>query len=222
MTNLFRSKNEQVTEFLREKIITCDIQPGAVLVIDALSKELGVSQIPIREGLRQLEADGLVVIEPYVGAHVTEINAHSIREVFDLLESMEVSSGRAACEIMTDSDIEELSQFIKQMAKQVDQPDVWCDQNRQLHLLICDMAKASLTRKLINKVLDHWDRLRHFYFQEVFIQRVHLAQAEHEAMLEAFNMRDPDILENSLRLHNRIALASYIDHMQQSGILPTA
>ena len=54
----FRSKNEIVYQQLRKSIIQGDFKPGTRLVIDQLALELGVSQIPIREAVRQLEADG--------------------------------------------------------------------------------------------------------------------------------------------------------------------
>ena len=98
---VFQSKNEQVYGLLKNKIVRGELKPGEAIVIDTLAKQLGVSQIPIREALRHLEAIGFIHIAPYVGARVTEIRAGSIYEVFALLEDMEVLSGRAACQTMT-------------------------------------------------------------------------------------------------------------------------
>ena len=89
MRPTFRSKNEVVYDLLRQSIIEGEYKPGKRLVIDELAVTLGVSQSPIREAMRQLEADGFVTIEPYVGATVTKINADFIFEVFGLLESLE-------------------------------------------------------------------------------------------------------------------------------------
>src|SRR5215475_11563901 len=94
----YRSKNELVYQRLRTAIIHGEYQPGSRLVIDQLAAELGVSQIPIREAVRQLEADGFVTIEPYTGTTVTDINANLIVEIFALLESFEVICSRSACQ----------------------------------------------------------------------------------------------------------------------------
>ncbi len=75
-TNIaFRSKKEAVYDTLRNAILQGDLKPGARLVIDKLAAELGVSQIPIREALQQLEGEGFVTIEPYVGVTVSDLQA---------------------------------------------------------------------------------------------------------------------------------------------------
>jgi DNA-binding GntR family transcriptional regulator len=104
----FRSKKEFVYDALRVAILEGDLEPGARLVIDDLAMELGVSQIPVREALQQLQADGFVTIEPYIGTKVTEIDAGLVREVFDLLEALEVISGRAACLRMSEDGLPEI------------------------------------------------------------------------------------------------------------------
>src|ERR1700751_6309758 len=91
-----RSKKELVIETLRNAILNREFTPGTRLVIEDLAKQLGVSPIPVREALQQLDADGYVAIEPYLGARVTSIEAESVVEVFSLREIMEAVSGRAA------------------------------------------------------------------------------------------------------------------------------
>ena len=63
-----RSKNELVYISLKTAIIQGELEPGSRLVIDELANKLGVSQIPVREALRQLEADGFVSIKPQITA----------------------------------------------------------------------------------------------------------------------------------------------------------
>src|SRR5439155_15056712 len=99
----FRSKNELVYDALKNAILQCELKPGSRLVIDELAAELGVSQIPVREALRQLEANGFVIFEPHVGVAVTEIKANVVSEIFNLLEAMETISGRVASQRMTEA-----------------------------------------------------------------------------------------------------------------------
>ncbi len=215
----FRSKNEIVYQLLRQALVNGDYKPGDRLVIDQLAVELGVSQIPIREAIRQLEADGFVTIEPYSGATVTDLNANFIYEVFALLENIEVICSRTACRCMTDTELENLAAFIHKMDASVDKPDQWSQENKELHLLVCDYARAALTKKMMLKVLDHWDRLRLHYLKDVFGHRIHVAQEEHKQMLEAFRARDPDAVERIVRQHNQNALARYIAHLQSAGYI---
>jgi DNA-binding GntR family transcriptional regulator len=67
---------------------------------------------------------------------------------------------------------------------------------------------------MMQKVLDHWDRLRLYYFQDVFAHRIKIAQEEHKRILEAFNSRDPEVVEQVIRQHNRAALAAYTDYLK--------
>src|ERR1700719_2327229 len=132
-----RSKRELVIETLRKAILDRELTPGTRLVIEDLAKQLGVSPIPVREALQQLSADGYVIIEPYLGARVAPIEAESVVEVFSLLETMEVVSGRAACQHMSASDLGALEQILVKMDSLVGEPELWSQENRRFHTFIC-------------------------------------------------------------------------------------
>ena len=209
----YRSKKDYVYETLRGKILSNALEPGTRLIIDDLASELGVSPIPVREALHQLQADGYVVIQPYVGARVAEIHVESIHEIFALLEAMEVISGRAACEQMTDEDLETLRATIARMEELVDDPEAWTRENLALHQFICARAGTFLVGALLQKAQEHWDRLRRYYFADVFTHRVKESQKEHLEILEALTSRDPERIEESIRAHNRRALRAYVTYL---------
>lgn len=221
MRPTFRSKNEAVYDALRQAIIQGEYEPGSRLVIDDLAASMGVSQIPIREALRQLEADGFITIEPYVGATLTEINASFIFEIFALLESLEVICSRSAARCMTDKELDKLEKLIIQMDGSLNYPEQWSQQNKEFHLFICECSKSVLTTKMMQKVLDHWDRLRLHYLKDVSGRRIPDAQREHKLILEAFRTRNPDAVERTIRQHNRSALDSYIKHLRATGEIET-
>ncbi len=218
-TPVFRSKNEQVYELLKSKIVRGEMKPGEPVVIDALARQLGVSQIPIREALRQLEANGFVRIAPYVGASVTEIHSGSIHEVFSMLEHMEILSGRAACQTMTDEGFDALAAMIDDMTRLMDDPEAWSESNKRLHRFICRQAGMNLVEKMLLVALDHWDRLRCHYLEDVFAQLMPRRQVEHEQMLIALRRRDPDELERVIHSHNRESLRAYIAHLERTHLL---
>lgn len=209
MRPAFRSKNEVVVDTLREWIVRGNLKPGSRLVIDDLAVEMGVSPIPIREALRQLEAEGFVTLQPYVGATVTAISLSLVSEIFALLEAMEIYCGRIACQRMGEDDLERLANLIYPMDANVDNPDQWSQDNKALHQFICDRAGTTLVKQVMQKILAHWDRLRLHYLQDVFARRIKIAQDEHKRILEAFRTRNPDQVEQVIREHNRSALAAY-------------
>ncbi|HEY8311074.1 MAG TPA: GntR family transcriptional regulator, partial [Gemmatimonadaceae bacterium] len=79
----------QATEALRERILRGVYADDTPLRQDALAAELGVSRIPIREALRQLEAEGLVVFNPHRGAVVSSLSVDEINELFELRAQIE-------------------------------------------------------------------------------------------------------------------------------------
>src|SRR5438270_4983537 len=76
-------------EALRERILRGDYPDGEPLRQDALADELGVSRIPVREALRQLEAEGLVTFNPHRGAVVSSLSLDEIHELFELRAEIE-------------------------------------------------------------------------------------------------------------------------------------
>jgi DNA-binding GntR family transcriptional regulator len=210
----FRSKKEFVYQTLREQILNGELQPGVRLVIDELSTKLHVSPIPVREALQQLQSDGLVTIEPFVGARVTEIHKGLIREIFALLEALEVISSQVACQYMTEIDFAEMELLLRRMDANVDNPEQWSAGNLQLHQFICDRAEMPLVKEMFLRIGDHWDRLRRYYLKDVSAGRIPAAQRDHWNLLEALRTRNPDHIAQVIRVHNRSALADYLAYLK--------
>ena len=209
-----RSKNELVYMSLKTAILQGELEPGSRLVIDELAHMLGVSQIPVREALRQLEADGFVSIQPHVGTTVTEIQVSLITEVFGLLEAMEIISGRAACERFDNADWQALEKHLRKMDMLVDDPDSWSAANVEFHQLVCERAGTPLVLKMMDKALAHWDRLRSYYqLKDIFAGRVQSAHNQHWELFEAMRNRDANAVEQIVRQHNQAALAAYQKHL---------
>jgi DNA-binding GntR family transcriptional regulator len=216
-----RSKKELVTKTLRDAILNGELIPGTRLVIEDLAKQLGVSPIPVREALQQLDADGYVAIEPYLGARVAPIEAESVAEVFSLLETMEVVSSRAACQHMSDSDFNVLQEILVKMDSLIDDPELWSQENRHFHKYICEKSGTRLVGSLMSKVLDHWDRLHRYFLRDVFARRLPQAQREHWKILKALRARDPTETEAVIREHAQASLTAYTKYLSGSKLVET-
>jgi DNA-binding GntR family transcriptional regulator len=79
-----------IAERLRTAILAGDIAPGSALVETALSKRFEVSRGPLREALRQLIEEGLLVTVPYTGTHVASLSVADVREIYSLRTALEV------------------------------------------------------------------------------------------------------------------------------------
>lgn len=96
----------------------------------------------------------------------------------------------------------------------------WADLNTRFHLGLCALAGMPMLHEMMERVLDHWDRLRRFFFAGVLAHRLEQAQREHHALVKALADGDAPALERTLREHNQGALAAYTVYLQ--GAVATA
>ena len=212
-----QSKKQLVCDILRKYIVSGDFPPGSRLVINSVASRLGVSQIPVREALQQLQADGFVSIRPHAGARVTEIHQSLIYEIFGLLEAAESISLGAACLLLIQNDLDHIGRLLKRMDTELDDPEQFSRSNIEFHMFICDHAQTPLVGSMLPRILDHWDRLRRHFLDDVYARRIHKAQQGHWELFDALRNRDVDQVVKIARDHNRAACASYAGFLGLEG-----
>lgn len=212
----FRTKQEYVYQWLRGAIMRGELAPGQRLVIDDIARRLEVSAIPIREALQSLQAEGLVVSAPHIGATVAPISQDEIHEVFAIMEGLETVAVREATARLTSEQGDSLATIVSDMDRAVErqQYESWAEMNGRLHRSIGDVAAMPLLREMTDRALSRWERLRRHYFQGVLVPRVEQAQREHRELLGALLARDPDEAERVVRGHNRNAQSAYSDYLK--------
>lgn len=117
-----KSVEEAVTDALREAILSGDLGPGQRLAQVELSEALGVSRIPLRDALRRLEAEGLVEIRGRAGAHVSQLDAGELAEVYEMRILLEPECARLAVASLTDQDAGELVALAEAMDRAAGDP----------------------------------------------------------------------------------------------------
>jgi DNA-binding GntR family transcriptional regulator len=215
----FRTKQEYVYQSLRGAIMRGELPPGQRLVIDELARRLEVSAIPVREALQSLQAEGLVVSAPHVGATVASISEGEVHEVFAIMEGLETVAVREAAGRLNDEQGQALERIVAEMDDAVarQQYELWAERNGHLHRSIGEVASMPLLREMTDRALSRWERLRRHYFQGVLVPRVEQAQREHRELLAALLAHDPDQAERVVRAHNRSAQAAYADYLRHHG-----
>src|SRR5215204_2878566 len=94
--------------YIRKHILSGQFRPGQALMTNDLSAEIGVSRTPVRDALRQLEADGLVIIKPHLGASVKTMGFREYREMCGLRLALETYAAGLAAENRTSDELHEL------------------------------------------------------------------------------------------------------------------
>jgi DNA-binding GntR family transcriptional regulator len=111
----FRTVGDMVYEVLRESILKGVFQPGERLRQDRLAGAIGVSRIPVRSALRQLESDGLITSHPYRGAVVNTLTVDEMREIYELRVLLETHALRKALGAMTVERLETLETLAREL-----------------------------------------------------------------------------------------------------------
>ena len=205
------TKQRLVYEALRSEIIAGDLQPGQVLVIDALARRFAVSIIPVREALRQLQSERLVEIRPHTGVRVAGVEIASLAEIFCLLDALETATAVRALPKMRPEDLAELEELIQRLEMAVEAGDMpaFEQANREFHLLPCRVAGFPRAQEMLQALLGEWERLHRMAFQNAAPPDPHKANREHRAILRAFRSGDAEVLASAVRKHNTAAAAHY-------------
>jgi DNA-binding GntR family transcriptional regulator len=188
---------EQVSEILKEKIINLEIKPGTRLDIKSLARQFQISETPIRDALKMLSDNGIVVTTARKGYHVVKLTASDIKEIYELrrlLEGCAIKNGRF--DFSRARRLKKGWESLQRETNNEKKKKRFCEMDRRLHSLIIQTSNNR--------------RLREIFFQiyDLVIMCFHLAQEidkhieEHIRLLDAILEQDYEkagkILENHL------------------------
>ncbi|MFC3073583.1 GntR family transcriptional regulator [Shinella pollutisoli] len=178
---------EMAAVALREAIVTGALQGGATIKQDDVAQLLQISKAPIREALRELQADGLVQAVKNRGFIVTRMSAAEMDEMFRIRSALEPIAIELAMPMMTSRDIEKAAAFIDKMENLSDLS--WmCDFNLNFHLSLYAPSEASHLLKMIRHA--HYVSHRYVHASYWAGHSAPASQDEHKAILEACRRRD--------------------------------
>lgn len=119
MLNVQSVYSDRAYDFIRKKILAGEYPPGAALMTEQLSVEIGVSRTPVRDALRQLESDGLVSIRPRQGASVKQVDLGELREMCELRLALEGHAAHLAALNRTPAELAEIKIALDAMSRLV-------------------------------------------------------------------------------------------------------
>lgn len=107
-------------DFLKASILAGKLKPGQFLSAGKLSAEIGISRTPIKDALRYLQNDGLVSIEPRMGAVVTSFDEEELREMLGYRKALETYAVEEACRMPHDSDLTDMDVAMRNLREKID------------------------------------------------------------------------------------------------------
>ncbi len=210
-----RTLAAQVQERIREAILKQTLKPGERIDQNQLAEQLQVSMAPIREALKGLEAEGLVMIQPRRGAFVIEVSLTDMDNLYFTRCLIEGEAIYHAIPRLTDADFTALENMTSAMRRATDANEIstYIALNRQFHTHIY----AALGNQHLMQVIQLlWERSELYRFRYMFVTRDHeRIHQEHDDILAACRLRDPELAKERAIQH--ISLTQHALHDQLKG-----
>jgi DNA-binding GntR family transcriptional regulator len=195
--------HEEVVSRLRAILLEGEVSPGARIPERELCAKLKISRTPLREALKVLAAEGLVVLLPHRGSRAAKLTDQDVQDLFEVCQGLEALAGELACERISEQQLGEVTVAHAAMLKYFRQGDLvqYYRCNRQIHETIVAAAGNPVLSALYETVTARIRRAR--YVTPMTPQRWAMAIQEHEAIMNALTRRDSIGLAHILRAHLR-------------------
>ena len=199
--NEYLPLRDVVFNTLRQAILKGELAPGERLMEIQLAEKLGVSRTPIREAIRKLELEGLVLMIPRKGAEVAKISEKSLRDVLEVRRSLEELAIELACQRMTEEELAQLEQaqaaFSSAISRGVAMPIA--ETGEHYHDIIYQGTYNDKLVQMLNNLREQMYRYRLEYIKDEDKRQVLLV--EHEHILAALKGRNIAEAKTAMREH---------------------
>lgn len=212
-----------VVEALRDAISSGALKPGQRIVEQDIAEELGVSRLPVREALRQLEYEGLLELIPHKGAVVATVSERDIRELFSLRDALETLAAGLVAQRASPGEVNQLQSIVDQMREQSERRDFerLFEIDTEFHTLLCTYSQHGRLVKHWNLVYGQWQALDSLMDEapvldglpdeHPIILTLRDFARSHQAIVDAIRVGDIDAARVAMQLHMEEAQQSTLD-----------
>lgn len=204
----------RIAELLREDILNNILKAGSPLRQQDLSKRFSVSMIPIREALRRLEAEGLVVVYPNRGAFVSELSVEHITEVFETRIILETGAVDLLLPLISDRILKK-AEHILDCLDETKETEMLSRLNQEFHTLLFSPLRNKVFSDILDTLHGNIERYMRLYLSEETHHEI--SQQYHRAILAAVREKDSLKTKRLLNEHMRKALRDLTRSMEMAG-----
>ena len=199
--NEYLPLRDVVFNTLRQAILRGELKPGERLMEIQLANKLGVSRTPIREAIRKLELEGLVLMIPRKGAEVAEITEKNLRDVLEVRCALEELAVQLACDRIDEEGVRELRAAAEHFRDVLDSDDITkiAEADVAFHDVIFTATDNRRLIQLLNNLREQMYRYRVEYLKDIAVRRT-LAE-EHRSICEALRAGDETKALDFIRVH---------------------
>lgn len=214
----FLPLRDVVFNTLRKAILTGELKPGERLLEIQLANQLGVSRTPIREAIRKLELEGLVIMMPRRGAEVAQITEKGLRDVLEVRRVLDALCTELACDRITEEEKQRLRDACDEFEKATATGDatVIAAADVALHDIIVEATRNQRLIQLINNLSEQMYRYRFEYIKDEN-QHNNLVE-EHRMIYESIVRCDKEGAAKAAKLHIDNQESSIIKQIRAENI----
>lgn len=196
-----RPLHNELADRLRHMIVEGELAPGEKLAEKELCEQFGVSRTPLREAMKVLATEGLVLLTPNRGCTVARLTLADLDEAFPIMGALEALSGELACQHITDAELDRIQELHDRMVRRYEAGALrdYFKLNEQIHQMILDAARNPTLAQMQLSLSGRVRRAR--YMANMSPARWRKAVDEHEKILEALKARDAKRLAVLLKEH---------------------
>lgn len=192
---------DELYALLKEQILSHTMSAGDKINIDKLARELGVSNIPIRESLFRLASEGFVTVVPFKGMFVAEMNLQDIDEIFEIRSQLEELAIRKAApnipRLRLEQMLQELGRADDAMGARHEEREV-SRMNHSLHGTIVEYSNNGSLKLMVTSLIERIHRYLNLVHYKV---EIGAEKAEHERIVQALLEKDTDKAVEAMRTH---------------------
>jgi len=195
--------SERIASDLRSAVLSGEMRPGTRIRQELLAAQFGASRIPVRDALKQLENEGLIVLAPNRGAWIADVNSEESVEIYKIREAVEPLAIFESVPNLTDSDIDSLDATVRDLER-VTTIEEYIQLDRVFHLRTYARARMP---QLLAMIERYWNSTQHFrrsFVREAFARDgLPFSDPQHLLLMDAIRVRDAEAAHALIRLHIR-------------------
>lgn len=219
MNKLVMTKSEAVYMQLKEDILNYNLKPGDHLVIRQIAKQYNMSEIPVREAIKKLTFDELVVNIPHVGAKVTSLSRKKIENIINLRLILDPIAASQSVDNLTDHQIDtlkSLNQELKDMMNDFDYSE-FSEINSKFHFIILSNCSNDILYETIESLKQKEQRINRVF--NVFPELAKNSIEEHDLIVDAIERKDKEEVKRLIVCHKQAYFDKIMSYLEKDDIV---
>lgn len=195
------TKSDWAYHEIRGRILDGTLSPGSLLEKEAIALQLGTSTTPVREAMRRLEAENLLISNAYRKVQVASLSETELQEIYVIRLVLDPLAARIAVEQATESDVARIEALVSGRLTKFSSIEEQIVANRDFHRAIHHATHNQVLIEILEMLWDRTDRYRAAQFRETVNTQQKTRDNQHRDIGFAFKARDSALASKLMRTH---------------------